>query len=92
MSNHAGLPILGLSEREVLARRASGQGNDARLSTSRTYAQILRQHAFTFINVVLFAIGIVLVLMGRWSDAVVTAGLVLLYVVVAVVQEARAKR
>ncbi|MBU1747140.1 MAG: HAD-IC family P-type ATPase, partial [Chloroflexi bacterium] len=92
MSNHAGLPILGLSEREVLARRASGQGNGARLSTSRTYAQILRQHAFTFINVVLFAIGIVLVLMGRWSDAVVTAGLVLLYVVVAVVQEARAKR
>ncbi len=84
--------IQGLSESEVIARRARGQGNDARFQTSRSYVQILRQNAFTFINTVLFAIGIVLILMGRIGDAVVTAGLVLLNVVVGLVQEGRAKR
>jgi cation-transporting ATPase E len=91
-SEQRATPIQGLPEREVLTRRARGQGNDVRYQTSRSYAQILRQHAFTSINIVLFAIGIVLVLMGRWGDALVTAGLVLLYVAVAVVQEGRAKR
>jgi cation-transporting ATPase E len=81
-----------LLESEVIARRARGQGNNVRFQTSRSYAQILRQNAFTFINTVLFAIGIVLILMGRTGDAVVTAGLVLMNVVVGVVQEGRAKR
>lgn len=85
-------PIQGLSESEVLARRAQGQGNDVKLQTSRSYADILRQNVFTFINTVLFAIGFVLILMGRTGDAVVTAGLVLLNVIVGVWQEGRAKR
>ncbi|NIO41613.1 MAG: hypothetical protein GTO41_16385, partial [Burkholderiales bacterium] len=84
--------VVGLSESEVAVRRARGEGNDVHLETSRSYVQILRQNAFTFINSVLFAIGIVLVLMGQVGDAVVTAGLVLLNVVVGAVQEGRAKR
>ena len=82
----------GLSESEVVARRARGLGNAVRLQTSRSYLQILRRNAFTFINTVLFSIGLVLILMGRTGDAVVTAGLVLMNVVVGVVQEGRAKR
>ena len=84
--------LRGLSESEVIARRARGLGNAVRLQTSRSYLQILRQNAFTFINTVLFSIGLVLILMGRTGDAVVTAGLVLMNVVVGVVQEGRAKR
>jgi len=84
--------VKGLTESEAMARRARGQGNDVQLQTSRSYIEILRQNAFTFINTVLFAIGIVLILMGRGGDAVVTAGLVLMNVVVGVVQEGRAKR
>jgi len=82
----------GLSENQVLARRAGGQGNNVRLQTSRSYLQILRENAFTFINTVLFAIGFVLILMGRPGDAIVTAGLVFMNVVVGVWQEGRAKR
>jgi cation-transporting ATPase E len=82
----------GLSASDVIARRAQGLGNAVRLTSSRSYWQILRQNAFTFINTVLFAIGLVLILMGRAGDAVVTAGLVLLNVVVGVAQEGRAKR
>lgn len=84
--------IKGLSESEVNARRQCGQGNDVQFQTSRSYLQILKKNAFTFINTVLFAIGIVLVLMGQIGDALVTAGLVLLNVIVGVSQEGRAKR
>ena len=82
----------GLSQDEVLRHRAAGQGNNARFETSRSYAQIVRENAFTFINTVLFGIGIVLVAMGSPGNAIVTAGLVLLNVVVGVVQEGRAKQ
>ncbi len=84
--------IEGLSEAEVVARRQRGQGNDIRFETGRSYLAILRKNAFTFVNTILFSIGIVLVLMGQLGDAVVTAGLVLLNVIVGVYQEGRAKR
>lgn len=84
--------VKGLSENQVIARRERGQGNDVQFQTSRSYLQILRKNVFTFINTVLFAIGIVLILMGQIGDALVTAGLVLLNVIVGVFQEGRAKR
>ena len=85
-------PTVGLSEDQAIARRERGQGNAVHFQTSRSYLQILRKNAFTFINSVLFGIGIVLILMGQLGDAVVTAGLVLLNVIVGVYQEGRAKR
>jgi len=85
-------PIVGLSEAEAAARRQRGQGNNVHFDATRTYLQIVRKNVFTFINTVLFGISMVLVLMGQYSDALVTAGLVLLNVVVGVYQEARAKR
>ncbi|HET9496274.1 MAG TPA: HAD-IC family P-type ATPase [Chloroflexia bacterium] len=84
-------PERGLTAAEVAERRARGQVNAAPPGTGRTYLDILRTNLFTFINIVLFAIGIVLVLVGRPDDAFLTAGLVLINVVVGVVQEARAK-
>ncbi|MBK8034181.1 MAG: HAD-IC family P-type ATPase [Chloroflexi bacterium] len=84
--------IRGLSESEVTARRARGQGNNVKLQTGRSYVDILRQNVFTFINIVLFSIGAVLVALGRVGDAVVSVGLILLNVVIGVYQEARAKR
>jgi len=84
--------IDGLSESEVIARRERGQRNDVQFRTGRSYLQILQKNAFTFINTVLFAIGIVLILMGQMGDAFVTAGLVLLNVIVGVFQKGRAKR
>lgn len=83
--------LRGLTREEVLARRAAGLGNDVRLETTRSYWQILRQNAFTFINVVLYVTSAILVAMGLYGDALVTAGLVLLNVVIAVAQEGRAK-
>jgi cation-transporting ATPase E len=85
-------PLVGLTEREVAERRARGEGNRVQMGTSRSYVQILRQNAFTFINNILFIIAIALIVMGRLDDAAVTGGVMLLNVVVGVVQEGRAKR
>ena len=86
------MPLVGLTEAEVVAKRARGEGNKVQMGTSRSYVQILRQNAFTFINNILFAIGIALIIMGRIDDAAVTGGVMLLNIIVGVVQEGRAKR
>ncbi len=84
--------ILGLSDREAAKRRAAGQGNDVPLQTSRTYWDILRDNLFTFINGVYFFLSLILIALGRASDVVVLAFVILLNVVVNVVQEIRAKQ
>ena len=84
--------IQGLSEREAEARRAAGQGNSAPPPTGRTYLQIVRENVFTFINNILFLLGIALVLVGRPLDALVSVGVIAINIVVSVVQEVRAKR
>jgi cation-transporting P-type ATPase E len=84
--------LMGLDDAEVLERRARGLGNDVTFASSRTYTQILRDNAFMSINVIIFAVGIALVLMGLFVDALLTVGLVLLNVIIAMVQEARAKQ
>ena len=82
----------GLSESEVLARRAAGQGNTVPSGTGRSYGRIVRDNVFNFINNVLFALGITLVALGRYLDALVSVGVVLANTVVSLYQEIRAKR
>ncbi|NIS81130.1 MAG: HAD-IC family P-type ATPase [Anaerolineales bacterium] len=86
------LPFHGLAEQEVDDRRRRGQGNDVHLQTSRSYVNILRQNILTFINIVLFGIGAVLILIGRVSDALVSIGLISMNIIIGVSQEIRAKR
>ena len=83
---------LGLSAAEVARRRAAGQGNPPVAPTTRSYAQILRENVFTFVNNVLFGLGIALLLVGRPLDALVSVGVVSLNTLVSVAQEVRAKR
>lgn len=82
----------GLSSGEVDARRAQGQGNIVPPAATRSYAQIVYENAFTFINTMLYVVSLALMLMRLYGDALVTAGLILLNVAIAVFQEVRAKR
>jgi cation-transporting ATPase E len=82
----------GLSSHEVLQKRAQGLGNPPPPPTGRTYAQILRENVFTFINGVIFILGAALFLVGRPIDALLSVGIISLNVLVSVVQEIRAKR
>ena len=59
----------GLSEEEAAARRAQGLGNSMPAATSRTYWHIVRDNVITFINAVLFLLGMALVIVGRPTRA-----------------------
>src|SRR5579862_3745481 len=71
----------GLSEREAGARRAAGQGNTAPLRTGRTYSQIIRENVFSFINNILFLLGLALMVVGRPLDALVSVGVIAVNIV-----------
>jgi cation-transporting ATPase E len=84
--------LQGLSESDVIARRAQGLGNDVAFKTSRTLGQILRDNLFTFFNMVLVILGVLLVVFGAAVEAFITSGVLLINVVVASLQEVRAKK
>ena len=85
-------PPTGLTAAEVTERRAAGLGNSAPPATSRTYREIVTENVFTFVNNVLFVLGIALVIVGRPFDALVSLGVIGTNIVVGIVQEVRAKR
>src|SRR5690606_13502371 len=79
-------------EAEAAARLARGEGNVAPIATSRSYGRIILQNTISFINILLFSIVIFLAVLGLYSDAGMTAVLVVANVVVGTFQEIRAKR
>jgi len=85
-------PGTGISAAEAAARAARGLGNDARIATGRTYAEILRDNVLQPVNILLGIICVVLAALGLFGDAAVTIVLVLVNIVVGLFQEVRAKR
>jgi cation-transporting ATPase E len=84
--------IHGLTESEVQARRKQGLGNDTQIGPSRSYWDIARANLFTFFNNLLFTIGVALIALGRYSDALTSVGLGLVNALISTAQEIRAKR
>jgi cation-transporting ATPase E len=84
--------ITGLTAAEVAERTERGEVNRAAARSGRSYWRILFDNAFAPVSAVLYVISIMLVALGLPGDALMTAGLVLVNVVVGSVQEARAKR
>jgi cation-transporting ATPase E len=82
----------GLSEAEAKARLASEGGNAVPDAGGRSWWDIARRNLFTFINVTLLIVGVVLIAMGLPRDALLASGLAVINGIVGVVQEARAKR
>lgn len=82
----------GLTEQEVAKRRAAGQGNNVKLQTSRSYAQIFRENLFTFINGVFFAISLVMIVLGRIGDAFLVVVVIFGGALINIYQEIWAKR
>ncbi|MCL4858558.1 MAG: HAD-IC family P-type ATPase [Caldilineaceae bacterium] len=84
--------LSGLTSQQVIERRQRGQGNNVALATSRTVKDIVMTNVFNPVNLVLYAIGIGLALVGDLASAFATLVLVLLNALVGIVQEVRAKR
>lgn len=82
----------GLTEQEVIKRRAAGQGNNITLQTSRSYWQILQENLFTFINAVFLTISIVMVVLRRYGDAFLVVIIIFGGVLISICQEIWAKQ
>jgi cation-transporting ATPase E len=67
-------------------------GNSAPPATTRSYAAIVRENVFTFVNNVLFLLGLALVIVGRPFDALVSVAVIGTNIVVGIYQEVRAKQ
>ncbi len=85
-------PPTGLTDAEAAERRKQGLGNSAPPATTRTYSAIVRENVFTFINNVLYLLGIALIIVGRPFDAFVSLLVVSTNIAVGIFQEVRAKR
>lgn len=86
------MSMTGLSSNQVAERRRNGQSNDVKLSTSRTYSDIAKTNVFNPVNIVLYAIGFGMMLVGDVRSAITTVGLVVFNAVVGIIQEVRAKQ
>lgn len=86
------LDLQGLSQSDVSARQAAGQTNNAPLQTSRTYWDILAENLFNFVNIVFFIIGIVMIILGRYSDAFLVVVVISSGIIISIWQEIAAKR
>lgn len=81
----------GLSARQLQERRAAGLENGVPEDSSRTLGQILRSNLLTLFNVVLGTCLVIVLLLGRWQDALF--GFILIAnAAIGVIQEYRAKR
>jgi cation-transporting ATPase E len=85
-------PEAGLTDAQAAQRRKQGLGNTAPPSTTRSYAAIVRENVFTFVNNVLFLLGLALVIVGRPFDAFVSLSVISTNIIVGIYQEVRAKQ
>ncbi|MDR0523564.1 MAG: HAD-IC family P-type ATPase [Candidatus Methanoplasma sp.] len=82
----------GLSDEEVRDRISSGRSNSFESPVSRRYSDILVKNACTPFNLMLFLLGAALVYFEEEVSAVSATGVIILNILIATVQEARAKR
>ncbi len=86
------MPSPGLTQVEAETRQRHGESNAAVSGGTASYARIIRTQVFNFYNNILFVIGIALLVLGRYNDALVSVGLGLVNAVLSSVQVIRAKR
>ena len=82
----------GLSEEEVLQRRAAGRGNTVSGSSGRSYWDIARGNLFSFFNNILFTVGAILAALGQYNDAFITVIVGIVNALISTAQEIRAKK
>lgn len=84
--------MAGLTSEEVEQRKQAGLVNDADIRTTRTYTDIFVKNALTPFNIVLFALGILLLVCEEPVSAVSATGIIIVNILISTIQEMRAKR
>ena len=80
----------GLTAADVAERVAQGKSNAVRMPTSRSLGRIVRSNVFTWFNLILGSLFVLMVLFGNWRDSLFGIVLVL-NTGIGIVQELRAK-
>ncbi len=62
---------LGLTAAEVDERVAQGKSNTVHMPTSRSLGRIVRSNVFTWFNLILGSLFVLMVLFGNWRDCAV---------------------
>ena len=75
----------GLSTAEARTGGGAARPTPPPNGTTRSYATILRTNVFSFFNIILFVIGVALLAMGRYSDALISVGLGLINALISAV-------
>jgi len=88
----AAVSLVGLTSAEARLRVRAGESNRAARGATRSHGQIVRANVFNLHNIILFGIGGALLALGRYNDALISAGLGVLNAIIGAVQEMRAKR
>ena len=84
--------VTGLTSEEVRQRIEKGEVNSSTQQETKTYTQILAKNALTGFNVILFILGVTLVVLGEWLNALAATGVIFINTFIATFQEFRAKR
>jgi cation-transporting ATPase E len=84
--------VQGLTQQEARARQERGESNAASFRSGRSYWDIIRANLFNFFNNILFAIGIALIALGQYNDALTSVGQGVINAIIGTVQEINAKR
>ena len=84
--------VTGLTSAQVIERRDQGLGNDIELTTSRTSVDIIKTNILNPVNLLLAGVGISMVLVGDFRNALGQLFLVVFNSTIGIVQEVRAKK
>ena len=87
-----GAPLLGLSSEEVAREKAAGHVNVVKEKTGKSYGKIIADNLITFFNLMYIAVTVVLVAVGAEIANLAYLLIVTPNLLVAIIQEIRAKR
>ncbi|MCL2143826.1 MAG: HAD-IC family P-type ATPase, partial [Methanomassiliicoccaceae archaeon] len=82
----------GLTDSEVYSRVSKGEVNSVEPVVSRTYFDIITKNVFTVFNLILFILGALLLSFKELPSALAAVGMISINILIATIQEIRAKR
>ncbi|MBC7406613.1 MAG: HAD-IC family P-type ATPase [Candidatus Parcubacteria bacterium] len=91
MTNPSQLPPKPLTQAQVQDRIKLGQINTVQVIRGRSYSQIILENTITFINILLAGVSVLLIIFGKYSDAIIYFSVALINILVGLIQEISAK-
>ena len=81
-----------MTDEEVNERISKGEVNSVEQSVSRTYTDIIKKNVLTLFNLILFTLGALLLYFNELASALAATGIITMNILIATIQEIRAKR